>query len=63
MYELNQEQLQKLKEIKSLINSLTLTGIQNFYLITNVDMRITSILDELEKQGISIISPIKPGGK
>lgn len=61
--ELNQEQLQKLKEIKSLINSLTLTGMNNFYIITNIDMRISNILDELDKQGISVINPIKIGGK
>ena len=60
--EINQEQYQKLKEIKTLLNSLTLTGSQNFYLAVNLDARISSILDELDKQNITIISPIK-GGK
>lgn len=57
--EINQEQYQKLKEIKALINSLTLTGSQNFYLAVNLDSRISSILDELSKQEIVVINPIK----
>jgi hypothetical protein len=61
--ELNLEQFQKLKEIKMLINSLTLTGSQNFYLAVNLDTRISSIIDELDKQSITVINPIKPGGK
>ena len=57
--EISLEQYQKLKEIKTLLNSLTLTGSQNFYLAVNLDARISSILDELSKQEISVIMPIK----
>jgi hypothetical protein len=56
--EISLEQYQKLKEIKMLINSLTLTGSQNFYLATNLDARISEIISSLEKQSITIINPI-----
>ena len=61
--ELNQEQYQKLKEIKMLINSLTLTGSQNFYLAVNINARLDTVLDELSKQEIVVINPIKGGQK
>ena len=59
--EISLEQYQKLKEIKMLINSLTLTGSQNFYIGVNLDSRINSLIDELDKQNITIINPIKGG--
>jgi muramoyltetrapeptide carboxypeptidase LdcA involved in peptidoglycan recycling len=60
--DINQEQFLKvLKEIKMLNSSYTLTGSQNFYLATNIDSRVTSLIDEVEKQSITIINPIKGG--
>ena len=56
--EISIEQFNKLKEIKMLMNSLTLTGSQNFYLATNINVRVDSLIEEVGKQGITIINPI-----
>ena len=61
MYEINSDQLQKLKETLMHINMLTLTGSQNFILATNAFIKLQSILEDLEKKGISVIVPNERG--
>jgi len=50
MYKLNDEQFQKLKEIFVHLNSLTLTGGQNFIQASNAIVKMQNIIEDLSKQ-------------
>ena len=54
MYDLSKEQFTALQQIYSIINSLTLTGGQNFSMATQVLIRLEGIISELQKQGIKV---------
>jgi hypothetical protein len=50
MYKINDDQFQKIKEIFVHLNSLTLTGGQNFILSANAITKLQSIIEDLNKQ-------------
>jgi hypothetical protein len=50
MYKLNDDQFQKLKEIFIHLNSLTLTGGQNFIQASNAIVKMQNIIEDLSKQ-------------
>lgn len=61
MYKINDEQFQKLKEIFVHLNSLTLTGGQNFIQASNAILKMQSIIEDLSKQD-NIVSINTKGG-
>jgi len=61
MYKLNEEQFQKLKEIFVHLNSLTLTGGQNFIQASNAILKMQSIIEDLSKQDNNININTKGG--
>jgi len=50
MYKLSDDQFQKLKEIFVHLNSLTLTGGQNFIQASNAILKMQNIIEDLSKQ-------------
>lgn len=54
MYELKIEQYKQLEEILSCIDSLNLTGMNNFTLATTAGVKLQYLLQELKKQEIII---------
>jgi len=61
MYKLNEEQFQKLKEIFVHLNSLTLTGGQNFIQASNAILKMQNIIEDLSKQDNNININTKGG--
>jgi hypothetical protein len=61
MYKISDEQFQKLKEIFVHLNSLTLSGGQNFIQASNAILKMQSIIEDLSKQD-NIVSINTKGG-
>ena len=60
MYELTVEQCSKLEEALTQIDSLQLTGLNNFTLAANAGVRLQYLLQELKKQEIVVDNKIQP---
>jgi len=61
MYKINDDQFQKLKEIFVHLNSLTLTGGQNFIQASNAIVKMQNIIEDLSKQDNNININTKGG--
>jgi len=61
MYKLDDMQFQKLKEIFVHLNSLTLTGGQNFIQASNAIVKMQNIIEDLSKQDNKININTKGG--
>jgi len=61
MYKLDDMQFQKLKEIFVHLNSLTLTGGQNFIQASNAIVKMQNIIEDLSKQDNNININTKGG--
>ena len=61
MYKINDDQFQKLKEIFVHLNSLTLTGGQNFIQASNAILKMQNIIEDLSKQDNNININTKGG--
>jgi len=61
MYKIDDMQFQKLKEIFVHLNSLTLTGGQNFIQASNAIVKMQNIIEDLSKQDNNININTKGG--
>ena len=52
MYRITEDQLLKLNEVLQHVDTLTLTGINNFISGTNIAVKLQFILEEIKKQEI-----------
>ena len=52
MYEINDNELQKIEQSISLLDSLITKGIDNSILIVNIATRLKSVLEEIHKKEI-----------
>ena len=62
--EINQEQINKLKEVLYMhLNNISIIGGQNAVHLANAFVKLQTIIEEVEKQGITVINPIGKGGQ
>ena len=54
MFDLTQDQYDKLKEAFAYLNALTITGVDNFALAGNAGVRLRHVIEEVSKQEIII---------